>query len=94
MSKRTLYIAAYDVSEPARLRAALHVLKGYSSGGQKSVFECFLTDSEKACLLTEIRSVIDLTEDRFMLVRLDPRMKVRVLGIAVEPVDPEFFYVG
>lgn len=94
MSKRTLYIAAYDVSDPARLRAALHVLKGYSCGGQKSVFECFLTDSEKASLLAEIRSVIDLTEDRFMLVRLDPRMKVRVLGIAVEPVDPEFFYVG
>ena len=94
MSKRSLYIAAYDISDPSRLRHALHVLKGYSSGGQKSVFECFLTDAEKACLLAEVQSVIDVTEDRFLLVRLDPRMKVRVLGIAVEPVDPEFFYVG
>ena len=94
MSKRTLYIAAYDVCDPGRLRSALHVLKGYSSGGQKSVFECFLTDAEKENLLAEVQSVIDLTEDRFLLMRLDPRMKVRVLGIAVEPADPEFFYVG
>lgn len=94
MSKRSLYIAAYDVRDPGRLRDALHVLKGYSSGGQKSVFECFLTDSEKTSLIDEVQAVIDVTEDRFLLVRLDPRMQVRVLGIAVEPVDPEYFYVG
>ncbi|MEA3643999.1 MAG: CRISPR-associated endonuclease Cas2, partial [Lamprobacter sp.] len=47
MPHRTLYIAAYDVSDNARLRDALKVLKGYASGRQKSVFECFLTDAER-----------------------------------------------
>lgn len=93
MSKRTLYIAAYDISDADRLRDALYVLKGYASGGQKSVFECFLTEPEKNSLVEAVKSVIDVSEDRFFLVRLDPRMRVRVMGIAVEPVDPEFFYI-
>ncbi len=94
MSKRSLYIAAYDIRDPGRLRDALRVLRGYSSGGQKSVFECFLTEWEKKALIAEVGSVMDLIEDRFVLMRLDPRCRVRVLGIAVEPIDPEFFYVG
>lgn len=94
MTHRTLHIAAYDVSDPGRLRDALKVLKGYASGRQKSVFECFLTPAERKALLADVRAVIDLTEDRFFLVRLDPRGKVRALGKAVKPVDPPWFYVG
>ena len=60
MPDRALYIAAYDVTDPARLRQALHVLKGYASGGQKSVFECFLTSRERQALLDEVRAVLDL----------------------------------
>ncbi len=43
MSTRKLYIAAYDISNPRRLRQALKILKGYACGRQKSVFECYLT---------------------------------------------------
>ena len=94
MSKRTLHIAAYDVSNAGRLREALKLLKGYASGRQKSVFECFLTDAEKRELLAGVRGVLDAEEDRFVLLRLDPRAKVRTLGKAVKPVDPPWFYVG
>lgn len=94
MTQRTLYIAAYDVSDPGRLRDALKVLKGYASGRQKSVFECFLTDAEKRALLAQVRGVLDRDEDRFLLVRLDPRAKIRVRGKAVKPADPPWFYVG
>ncbi len=94
MSKRILYIAAYDICDPRRLREALHVLRGYACGGQKSVFECFLTAAEKRELLVGIRAVMDEGEDRFLLLRLDPRSRVQTLGIAVEPADPDFFFVG
>ncbi|MEA3411986.1 MAG: CRISPR-associated endonuclease Cas2 [Pseudomonadota bacterium] len=94
MAKRGLYLAAYDVASPRRLRCALAVVKDFSTGGQKSVYECFLTDAERAELLERIRNVIDEDEDRFMLLRLDPRSRVRVLGIAVRPADPEYFFVG
>ena len=94
MTQRTLYIAAYDVSDQRRLREALKLLKGYASGRQKSVFECFLTMAERRELLAGVRSVLDSEEDRFVLLRLDARGKVRTLGKAVEPVDPPWFYVG
>ena len=94
MSQRILYLAAYDVADPRRLRQALQAVKTYATGGQKSVYECFLTGAERDALLTEIRGTLDDSEDRFMLVRMDPRSRVSTLGIAVKPADPEFFYVG
>ena len=94
MTQRRLYIAAYDISSDARLRDALRVLKSYASGRQKSVFECFLSDGEKTHLLSEVHSVLDRREDRFVLLRLDPRGKIRVRGRGVKPVDPPWFYVG
>ena len=94
MPNRSLYIAAYDIADPARLRAALHTLKAYASGGQKSVFECFLTPAERAQLLAEVRGILNLNEDRFMLLPLANPDGIRTLGIAVKPDDPDFYYVG
>lgn len=94
MTKRTLYIAAYDVSDSRRLRLALNVVKGYATGGQKSVYECYLTEAERERLLREVRAVLEFEEDRFFLLRLDPRTRVHTLGVAVQPADPEFYYVG
>ena len=93
MPNRLLYLAAYDVTDPNRLQAALHVLKGYACGGQKSVFECFLTERERQALVGEVRAVLDVASDRFLLLPLG-RVTVRTLGIAVPPSDTEFYYVG
>ena len=93
MSQRHLYLAAYDVADPGRLRQALKILRGYASGGQKSVFECFLSDAEKFQLLAQMGDLLDLEEDRFVLVRLDPRAKVRTLGIGIAPNDAAFIYI-
>ena len=94
MPRRTLYIAAYDISDNRRLRRAHHVLKGYATGGQKSVFECFLSEMERRQLLADVRDVIDESEDRFILLRLEQRATLRTLGTAVKPADPDLFYVG
>lgn len=94
MPARALYLAAYDVTDPDQLQAALRVLKGYACGGQKSVFECFLTARERAAMLAEIRAVLDIAEDRFLLLPLPDAGGIRALGIAVRPSDPDFYYVG
>lgn len=94
MTKRVLYIAAYDVSDPARLRKVHHVVKRFATGGQKSVFECFLTSSEREELLVETRALIDEDEDRLALLRVEERARPVLLGIATPAVDPDFFYVG
>jgi len=93
MSKRSLYIAAYDIRAPRRLRRMLRVLKNYATGGQKSVFECFLTPQERKELLERVSAEM-LSMDRFLLVRLDPRSRIEVLGIAIRPADPDFYYIG
>ncbi|MEI6415795.1 MAG: CRISPR-associated endonuclease Cas2 [Pseudomonadota bacterium] len=92
MSARRFYLAAYDVTDPPRLQAALRVLKNYSTGGQKSVFECFLTEGEKEALVLEVKNTLDLTSDRFLLMPVTET--VSTLGIAIAPCDPDFYYVG
>ena len=58
MPARQLFLAAYDVRDDGRLRRALHVLRDYTCGGQKSVFECYLTPNERKKLLSRVLSVI------------------------------------
>jgi CRISPR-associated protein Cas2 len=94
MTQRDLHIAAYDVADGTRLRKSLHILKDYASGRQKSVFECFLTPAERRELLDRMRGLLDPTEDRFVLLRLDPRSKIRGRGKAVIPEDTPWFYIG
>lgn len=94
MSKRQLYLAAYDISCNRRLRKALKVLRAYASGGQKSVFECYLSAAEKTDLIQQINLVIDKSEDRFILIKLIGAKHIKVLGKAVLPQDGSFYYVG
>ena len=94
MPQRLLHIACYDVSDNRRLRRALYVLRDYATGGQKSVFECFLTPGEKRELISRVDDIINPVEDRFLLLQLDGRRPVHVLGVARKPVDPDFFYIG
>jgi CRISPR-associated protein Cas2 len=94
METRSLYLVAYDVAHPRRLRATLELVRGYSTGGQKSVHECFLTAGEKARLLQDMALVLEEDEDSFLLLRLDPRARVLTLGKALEPMDTPYFYLA
>lgn len=94
MPQRDLYLAAYDISEPRRLTAALKLARAYATGGQKSVHELYLTPAERSSLVEDMSVLMNLDTDRFLLLRLDPRSRVHTLGKAVEPSDPDYFYVG
>lgn len=91
---RKLYLAAYDVREPKRLARALRVIRGFASGGQKSAYECWLTPAEIADLKCSMSDVLDFEEDCFALIPLNPRRPITPLGVAVPPVDPDYYYVG
>lgn len=94
MPQRDLYLAAYDISEPRRLAAALKLARAHATGGQKSLHEVFLTPAERRELLHVMSVLVDEQTDRFLLIRLDPRGRVYTLGKAVAPADPDYFYVG
>lgn len=91
---RALYLVAYDIRHPRRLARALKVVRAYATGGQKSVHECWMLPAERASLQQELETVIDRGEDSVLFIRLDPRLKPRILGIARMPADPAFFFVG
>ncbi|AGX86927.1 CRISPR-associated protein Cas2 [Candidatus Symbiobacter mobilis] len=94
MAQRLFHLACYDVAKPRRLKAALKLTRAYATGGQKSVHEIFLTAEERAALLADMALLLDPEEDRFLLLRLDPRSHVYTLGKAMQPADPDYFYVG
>ncbi len=91
---RRLYIIAYDITEPSRLDRVRHFLKGYSTGGQKSVYECFLTDAELSFVVSKLRRLIYEETDRVHIFRLDGRSRTHTLGIATQPKYPSYFYFG
>jgi CRISPR-associated protein Cas2 len=91
---RPLHVVAYDISEPGRLARVHDAVKAFSTGGQKSVHECFLSSGELAQLRGRLEVLIDPAEDSVLVLRLDPRMGIHVLGQARRPRDEPFFLVG
>ncbi len=91
---RSLYLVAYDITDGSRLNRVRTLLKGYSTGGQKSVYECFLTEGELRAVTRELRELIDEEEDRVHVFALDGRSRTHVLGVALQPQDPAYFYLG
>lgn len=91
---RQLYLVSYDIVDNNHRRRVREIIKGNAVGGQKSVYECWLNPRE----LESLNHCIDLElrheRDRAMLVRLDPRAAIHVLGIGVKPTDGDIFYVG
>ena len=71
-----------------------YFLKGYSTGGQKSVYECFLTDGELKYVISKIKRLIREDEDRVHIFMMEGRSKTHTLGIALQPKNPEYFYIG
>lgn len=91
MSLRSTYLVCYDVSCPRRLRRVHQFLLGFKVGGQKSSFECWLTQHELRKVRENLAQLIDQTEDRVHIFQLDPRMKPDCFGIAVTvPADTPF----
>ncbi len=91
---RALYLIAYDITDDRRLNRVRTFLKGYSTGGQKSVYECFLSDGELRSVKSVLSRLIMVSEDRVHILRMDGRSRTHVLGIAVQPKDPSYFYIG
>jgi len=92
MDKRHLYIIAYDIADNKRINKVRNFLRGYSTGGQKSVYECFLSEAELASITQELKWMIREEYDRIHIFQVDRRAQIICLGIAVKPKDPSYFY--
>jgi CRISPR-associated protein Cas2 len=69
---RRLFIVAYDISDPKRLRKVYRTLTGYGDHLQLSVFRCDLTASQRIQLAAKLQGVIENADDQVMFVDLGP----------------------
>ncbi len=67
-----LYLVAYDIADPRRLRRARKKLLGFGRPIQYSVFYCDLTPAEANAMETQLLKLIDITQDHLMIVDLGP----------------------
>jgi CRISPR-associated protein Cas2 len=79
---RTIYLVCYDVAHPVRLQRIHRLVQAYAVGGQKSFYECWLTQAELRSLQTTMEGIADLKEDRIHFFQLDPRMQPLLYGQA------------
>lgn len=84
MSDEHLYVVTYDIGDDKRWRAVFKLMHGYGEWMQLSVFQCRLTRSRHAELLSRLTSTISANEDHVLIVDLG----------AAEQVEPRVQSLG
>ncbi len=72
MNGRHLWIVAYDITDPKRLRRTYKTMRGYGDALQYSVFQCELSAKEKELMVSALEEIIHHHDDRVLLVDLGP----------------------
>lgn len=91
-SQRKLYLVAYDVMDSKRLRQVRKCLIGYKVGGQKSVFEMWITPTELIHIQRDLTNIMDTETDRLNIFALDARMEMKIFGKA-QSFDQTYFSI-
>lgn len=88
---RRIFLVSYDIACPRRLGRVLKAAQAYRVEGQKSMHECWLTDTELQAFRPQLVSLIDPQEDRIHILLLDPRMTPQLWGRAHSFVQQTYF---
>jgi CRISPR-associated protein Cas2 len=67
---RRIYLVTYDIADDKRLRGVFKKMKGYGEHLQFSVFQCELSDRERAQMIAELDPLIHHTEDQILIFNL------------------------
>lgn len=86
-----LYLVAYDIADPKRLRRVAKTCEDYGIRVERSVFECDLSNADMAELWTKISQIVDLQEDCAVSYRIDAadRRHIRRLGSVGETLSAD-----
>lgn len=97
---RHRYLVCYDIGDPKRLRLVYRKMHGFGDAIQYSVFKCDLSAAERVLLIGALREIINLRQDRVMIVRLgsidEPaEQRVEFLGPPLAPwIRPAAVVIG
>jgi CRISPR-associated protein Cas2 len=73
MSDRSIYLVAYDIRDPKRLRLVHKKMMGFGDAVQFSVFQCELSRAEKQLMIGALSEIIQHNEDRVLIVEMGRR---------------------
>lgn len=85
-----IYLVAYDISSPKRWRKVFKYMKCMGEWLQLSVFQCRLTDVERAELQSMLEALINNRQDHVVIIDIAPADKVepKVTGIGCRKYEP------
>ena len=69
---RNRFLVCYDVSDSKRLARTFRKMNGFGDPAQYSVFICDLSPKERVLLEEALAEVLNLKEDRALIVDLGP----------------------
>lgn len=69
---RSVYVVAYDISDPKRLRKVYELMLGWGDRVQLSVFRCELNAREVVELRAGLADLIHHAQDQVMFVDVGP----------------------
>jgi CRISPR-associated protein Cas2 len=69
---RNVHLISYDICDPKRYRQIYKVMCGHGDPLQYSVFRCDLSAVELQSMKTTLWPLLNLAEDRVMIVDLGP----------------------
>ena len=69
---RNRFLVCYDVSDPKRLARTYKKMNGFGEPAQYSVFICDLSPKERVLLEEALTELLNLKEDRALIVDLGP----------------------
>lgn len=88
---RRTYLVCYDISDQKVYRKIFKWVRAFAVGGQKSCFECWMTEKEKDRLVTQIENEFAGSYDRADLFELTPHAQKLYFGIAESRSFNPFF---
>ena len=93
--KHMLYLVAYDICDPARLRHVAKTCERFGARIEKSVFECDLPPDQFERLWLRLIDVIDEEEDAVIAYRIcaSCHTEIESMGVVPRPEKPVCYVV-
>ena len=79
---RTRSLIAYDIADSKRLYRVHKKVEAYAIGGQKSFYECWMTQHELLKLKENLTALMDNIEDRVFIFQLNSDTEPQLFGKA------------
>ena len=88
-TRRSRYLIAYDIADSHRLYQMHKHVEAFAIGGQKSFYECWLTEHEMMKFKQEVNALIDPCDDRVFIFRIPDNVEPMLFGKAqLQSISP------